>query len=235
MIRPPELSELETLVLAVELGSIAAAAERLRISAPAAAKRIRQLEALAGTELLQRGARGVRPTQRGSAVYPLARDLLARRARIVDALEGRPGEESLRIPGVRQVLRSEHPPRPEDVIRQTEALFATLFHASGEPIILSRPEDGLIYEINDAAVRFTGYQQAEVRGRVVTDVQLWADMSARNALVERAITSQSPQHGELIAVTRSGEQRRVRCSLRTVELHGERYLLFIFDVTAGEQ
>ncbi len=228
MIRPPELSELETFVVAVELGSIAGAAERLRISAPAAAKRIRQLEALAGTALLQRGPRGVRPTNRGSELYPVARDLIARRERVVDALEGRSGGDPLRIPGVRHVLRGEDAPRLEDVVHHTEALFATLFHGSEEPIILSRAEDGLVCEINDAAVRLTGYQQAEVRGRAVTDVKLWADMGARDALVARALASQSPQHGELVAVTKSGEQRRALCSLRTVELHGERYLLFIF-------
>jgi len=49
--RPPELSELEAFALAVEEGSIAAAADRLQITGPAAAKRIRQLERFAGTPL----------------------------------------------------------------------------------------------------------------------------------------------------------------------------------------
>jgi methanogenic corrinoid protein MtbC1 len=86
--RGPELSELETFVLAIEEGSIARAAARLRISSPAAAKRIRQLETLAHAPLLVRGRRGVTATELGQLLYPIARDLVLRRADAVDALRG---------------------------------------------------------------------------------------------------------------------------------------------------
>ncbi len=86
--RGPELSELETFVLAVEEGSIARAGARLRISAPAAAKRIRQLEALAHSPLLNRGRRGVTPTEAGKQLYPIARELVYRRGEAIAALRG---------------------------------------------------------------------------------------------------------------------------------------------------
>ncbi len=86
--RGPELSELETFVLAVEEGSIARAAARLRISSPAAAKRIRQLEVLAHAPLLVRGRRGVKATDAGRLLYPVARDLVLRRGDALDALRG---------------------------------------------------------------------------------------------------------------------------------------------------
>jgi hypothetical protein len=84
-IRPPEFSELETFVLAIEEGSIARAAGRLRISAPAAAKRIRQLEALAHSPLLIRGRRGVTATETGARLYP-AEPQCASRGRFVHRL-----------------------------------------------------------------------------------------------------------------------------------------------------
>jgi MerR family transcriptional regulator, light-induced transcriptional regulator len=86
--RGPELSELETFLLAVEEGSIARASVRLRISAPAAAKRIRQLETLAHAPLLDRGRRGVTPTDAGKRLYPIARELVSRRGEAVAALRG---------------------------------------------------------------------------------------------------------------------------------------------------
>jgi DNA-binding transcriptional LysR family regulator len=85
-IRLPALSEFETFVLAIEEGSIARAASRLRISPPAAAKRIRQLEAFAQTQLLTRGRRGVEATETGTRLFPIARRLLAQRDRAVQLL-----------------------------------------------------------------------------------------------------------------------------------------------------
>jgi MerR family transcriptional regulator, light-induced transcriptional regulator len=93
--RGPELSELETFVLAVEEGSIARAGGRLRISAPAAAKRIRQLEALAHSPLLDRGRRGVTPTEAGKRLYPIARELVFRRSEAIAALRGQPSIDPL--------------------------------------------------------------------------------------------------------------------------------------------
>jgi DNA-binding transcriptional LysR family regulator len=88
LIRSPELSELETFVLAVEEGSLSRAARRLRISTQAAAKRVRQIEALADAPLLVRTSRGVSATATGERLYPIARDLLARRGQAVGALRG---------------------------------------------------------------------------------------------------------------------------------------------------
>lgn len=88
---------MEAFALAVEEGSIAAAAGRLRISGPATAKRIRQLEVLAGTPLLIRGRRGVTTTEVGARLYPLAREALTHRSRVVGALTGAPAADPVRI------------------------------------------------------------------------------------------------------------------------------------------
>lgn len=65
-VRRPELSELEALVTAIATGSIGAAARRLGVSQPALSKRIRQLEALCQTTLVERSPRGVSATPAGS-------------------------------------------------------------------------------------------------------------------------------------------------------------------------
>ena len=60
-----DLISLRLLVAALETGSLSAGAQRLGISTAAASKRIAELEARIGTQLLARGKKGVTPTEAG--------------------------------------------------------------------------------------------------------------------------------------------------------------------------
>ncbi len=82
---PPDWTTLRILLAAIELGSIARAAERCGIAVSAAAKRLQVLEAAHGLALLRRNARGVRPTSAGEA--------FARHARALLDLSGRMGDD----------------------------------------------------------------------------------------------------------------------------------------------
>jgi DNA-binding transcriptional LysR family regulator len=85
LIRGPELGELRALCAAADLGSISRAAGRLGVSQPALSKRLRVLEAVAGTALLERSTRGVTLTFAGERLYGAARRLLSE-AESVEAL-----------------------------------------------------------------------------------------------------------------------------------------------------
>lgn len=85
LVRAPELAELRAFCMAVDLASIGRAAQQLHVSQPALSKRLRMLEAVAGTRLLERSTRGVAPTDSGSALYREARRLL-NEAEAVEAL-----------------------------------------------------------------------------------------------------------------------------------------------------
>ena len=86
--RAPELSELRAFCTAVDLGSLGRAARVLHISQPALSKRLRVLEALAGTQLLQRSHRGVTPTLQGRRLYGAARRVLAENQAVEELLSG---------------------------------------------------------------------------------------------------------------------------------------------------
>ncbi len=75
--RAPHLDELRAFCLAIELGGIGRAAQRLHLSQPAASKRLRSLEALVGTPLLLRSRSGVSATAAGERLYTHARRLIA--------------------------------------------------------------------------------------------------------------------------------------------------------------
>jgi DNA-binding transcriptional LysR family regulator len=73
----PETGDLRAFCAAVDLGSISRAARRLYISQPAVSKRIKNLERMAGTELLVRTPAGVHSTAGGLRLYAEARKMLA--------------------------------------------------------------------------------------------------------------------------------------------------------------
>ncbi|WP_282077023.1 LysR family transcriptional regulator [Epibacterium ulvae] len=70
------LNLLETLVTAVDQGSLNRAAQQLGLSQPAVSQHIKHLEHLFGQPLLNRSATGVQPTRAGTLAVSHARDLL---------------------------------------------------------------------------------------------------------------------------------------------------------------
>jgi len=231
--RPAELSELETFVLAVEEGSIARAAGRLQISTQAAAKRISQLEVIARERLLTRTRRGVTATDAGARLYPIAREALVHRSRVIGALAGAPASDPLRIAGMHRLLGRTPTPPAEELLRDTEAVMAAIFHASAEAIIVTRADDGMIYELNDAAVELLGYDQDELRGRTVFEVDLWEDLDCHNACVQRAISTRKAQRARLVLRTRDGDSRLVAARFEAVDLHDTVHILLTIHDLPG--
>lgn len=76
LLRSPDVAELRAFCLAADLGSLGRAAVAMRTSQPALSKRLRALEAIAGTELFERSSAGVTLTEAGRRLYPEARKLL---------------------------------------------------------------------------------------------------------------------------------------------------------------
>src|SRR5690242_17469785 len=87
------LRQLEYLVAVIDEGSFGRAAESLYVTQPTLSQQVRALEAEVGGPLVERQARGVRPTPTGEAFLPPARAALAaaerarRAARMVLGLE----------------------------------------------------------------------------------------------------------------------------------------------------
>ncbi len=84
MATPPDWVTLRVFLAALDLGSVTRAADRCGIATSAAAKRIQLLESDCRVALLERGARGVRPTVAGEVFARHARGLLDFAARLGD-------------------------------------------------------------------------------------------------------------------------------------------------------
>lgn len=70
------LDDIEAFIAVVETGSVSAAARRLDLAKSVVSKRVSELEATLGTELLHRSSRKVSPNDRGDAFYQRARSVL---------------------------------------------------------------------------------------------------------------------------------------------------------------
>lgn len=69
--------ELAAFVAAVEIGTVGGAADALELTQSAVSKRLKGLEQLVGTPLLERGRFGVRATEAGRLLYPAAKQALS--------------------------------------------------------------------------------------------------------------------------------------------------------------
>jgi DNA-binding transcriptional LysR family regulator len=93
-IRSLDLAELRAFCAAVDLGSLGRAARLLRVSQPALSKRMRTIEAVVGTPLVERSPRGIAPTPAGEKLYVEARKLLVQAEAVDDLVRGLSGEEA---------------------------------------------------------------------------------------------------------------------------------------------
>jgi DNA-binding transcriptional LysR family regulator len=82
-----EIKELRNLVLLAELGNLARVAQRLHVTAPAAFKQLKGLEAELGVRLYEKYGRSLRLTQAADILLPYARDVLAQHDAGVQALQ----------------------------------------------------------------------------------------------------------------------------------------------------
>jgi len=188
-IRAPDLAELETLVVCASEGTFGAAAEALEISRPAVAKRVSNLEALAGTPLFERSARGIRLTDAGAGLLAGARRILDERDLLMDRMREIRGDDSSAIAGLRRLLG--HAPeldraaaRPEARLSETERVLEHILRASATAVTITDPDTAVIHEVNDAFCRFVGRARDELVGRRSTDPGAWWDISRRPALIE---------------------------------------------------
>jgi DNA-binding transcriptional LysR family regulator len=85
--RSPQLEELRAFCAAVDLGGIGRAAQRLHLSQPAVSRRLKSLEQVVGTPLLERSARGVSMTAAGERLYTHARRIAAEMEGLTGLLE----------------------------------------------------------------------------------------------------------------------------------------------------
>jgi LysR family nitrogen assimilation transcriptional regulator len=119
-----QLRHLRYFVKIVEAGSFSRAASTIHVAQPALSQQIAELELKLGTSLLQRSARGVRPTAAGEVLYREASTIL----RLVEQLPGivRSSGGEPTVPSASACPRRWRPPWEELFLRPARLLFQEL-------------------------------------------------------------------------------------------------------------
>ncbi|MCW3032431.1 MAG: hypothetical protein QOK19_246 [Solirubrobacteraceae bacterium] len=233
-VRSPDVAELETLLACATDGSFAAAAIPLGISRPAVAKRIRNLEALAGRPLVVRGGRGVHLTDSGAALLAGARRMLEERDALVGVLTQIRGGAPSPIAGLRELIgqsatasRAGH--LAETRLAETELVLGFVLRESATGVAISQIDTGMIHEVNGALCRFTGRSRTELVGKTAMDTATWHDVTDRDRLIDE-LRSTGGVDRALVRVSRpDGTTRFGEVSAQPVSLAGTRQMLCTVD------
>lgn len=111
--------------------------------------------------------------------------------------------------------------RAEEVLRDSEARFAKVFHASPVALAMSTITEGRVIDVNESWLELFGFRRDEVIGRTNRELNLSVDPEARPAAVRRVRDEGMVRNLELQVRRKSGEVRDLIVSAVKVDLGGE--------------
>src|SRR3954453_19965785 len=142
-VRSLDLAELRAFCAAVDLGSLGRAARLLRLSQTALSKRMRTMEAVGGTSLVERSPRGISPTPAGTKLYVEARKLLAQAEAVDDLVRGLAGEERpVRLAASHTIAEFVLPGPLVDFERQRERHLSVELMVANSVVVRELVRDG---------------------------------------------------------------------------------------------
>jgi DNA-binding transcriptional LysR family regulator len=142
-VRSLDIAELRAFCAAVDLGSLGRAARLLRVSQPAISKRMRAIEAVVGTRLVERSPRGITATPAGTRLYVEARKLLAQAEAVDDLVRGLSGEEApVRLAASHTIAEFVLPGPLVDFERQRERHLSVELMVANSVVVRELVRDG---------------------------------------------------------------------------------------------
>ncbi|MEO0534693.1 MAG: AAA family ATPase [Cyanobacteria bacterium P01_A01_bin.123] len=121
-------------------------------------------------------------------------------------------------------------------LRFSEETFSKAFHASPNPAVISRLEDGYVLEVNDSFCEVAGYSRGQVIGRTSAELNLWVALKDREQLVEQLQTQGGVRNQEFQFRNQAGEIRTVLLSAEMIKIKGTSCLLTAAsDITQRKQ
>ncbi|HEY6085790.1 MAG TPA: PAS domain S-box protein, partial [Nitrospira sp.] len=111
--------------------------------------------------------------------------------------------------------------RAEQVLRESEELFAKAFRSSPDPMVISELDSGLCLDVNDACLIGFGYRRDDVVGRTGDVIGHWPTSEDRLRFVKRLKQDGPIRNFETAIRTASGEFRDCLVSAELIEYHGK--------------
>ena len=122
--------------------------------------------------------------------------------------------------------------RAEAALRESERRFMVAFHANPLPMSITSLDDQRHLEVNEAALRHSGYSREEMLGRRKTDMGFWVTPAQRERMLAELRAGGRVRDFEVGFRTRAGEERRLLVNCEVITFGGEPAVLSVsVDIT----
>ena len=122
--------------------------------------------------------------------------------------------------------------KAQNALRQSEERFSKSFRLSPAPAAISRLDDFVFTEVNDAFAHLSGYSLEEIIGKTTSELRLWDDVAARRAM-EKKIVDNTPLRDEVLRMKqKDGSMADCLVSAERVEINDQQCVIWsLQDVT----
>ena len=122
--------------------------------------------------------------------------------------------------------------KAQNALRQSEERFSKSFRLSPAPAAVSRLDDFVFTEANDAFLQIFGYGLAEITGRTAGDLRLFEDVPAKRALEQKLRDNIFVRNEPLRMRLKDGGMADCLVSAERVEINDEQCVIWALqDVT----
>jgi PAS domain S-box-containing protein len=126
--------------------------------------------------------------------------------------------------------------RAEAALRESERRFMVAFHANPLPMSITSLRDQRHLEVNEAALRHSGYSREETLGRSKADMGFGMSTEQRDRMLRLLHQEGRVRDFEVSFWTRAGEERRLLVNSEVITFGGEPAVLSVsLDITERTQ
>jgi PAS domain S-box-containing protein/putative nucleotidyltransferase with HDIG domain len=113
----------------------------------------------------------------------------------------------------------------EIALRKSEERFSKAFQASPLMVTITRLEDAVFLEVNEAFEEHTGFTGQDAVGRSSIAIGLWANPAERNRIQQELLANGKIRNHEVVFLTKDGRRLNINLSAELLELEGEKCVL----------
>lgn len=122
--------------------------------------------------------------------------------------------------------------RGEEALRESEERFSKAFRSSPDRVVISTTKEGIVIDVNDSYLRYTGQTREEVIGHTIAELGSWPNPENRAKIIQKLKKYGRVDNEEVELRSKSGEIRNSIFSADLININGEQCMISIAtDIT----